>query len=81
MKKRIRISPRRLLKDYMVMGKMSGELRSFRKNVKKLEAKVAAVSRKSDIGEGTIDDLEDIFGHLTKAQRELDRARMKLERI
>ncbi len=81
MAKKTAISPRRLLKDYKAMLRMSKDLSLMRDNVRKLEKMIARISRRTDLGEGAIDELEDISMHLSRAKKELDKASGRLKMI
>lgn len=72
--------PRRneLLMDYYTMEKMSKELLRQQKNVKGIGRRIARKG-KTGMEEGLVEDLNMIAVHMSKARRELDKARKKLE--
>lgn len=81
MGKRTGISPVRLLKDYKSLVSMSKDISLIRENVRNLEKTIARISRRTDLGEGAIDQLEDVSMHLSRSKKELDRASGKLKLI
>jgi uroporphyrinogen-III synthase len=69
-----------LMRDYYMLGKMSGILALHRKSVMVIGRRVARTS-KTPLTSGIVHSLELVEAHMKKAQAELGRAQERLKDI
>lgn len=75
-----RTARRELLTDYVLLDRMSRSLSDHQKNVRTITKNVARRFR-SNLRLGLIESLGEISEHMSKARRELDKAKKELGKI
>ena len=68
-------------KDYRMLKVISEQLRKHEHILHDITAKAVAKKSKSDLEYGLLENLDIVADHMSKARKEIDKARSKLKRI
>ena len=67
--------------DYRMLDVISKQLKKHEHILHDITAKAVAKKSKSDLEYGLLENLDIVVGHMSKARKEIDRARSKLKMI
>lgn len=70
-----------LMNDYKMLDSMSKSLAEHQKRLLGIGKSIMKKSTNSDLTTDVVANLDTVFGHMRKAQRELNKARDKLKMI